>query len=36
MKVLIIVEESGTGYSNYAPDWPCCIDTGTTRAEVEK
>jgi predicted RNase H-like HicB family nuclease len=36
MKVLIIVEESGTGYSAYAPDLPGCIATGTTRAEVEK
>ena len=36
MKVLIIVEESGTGYSAYAPDLPGCIATGRTRAEVEK
>ena len=37
MKVLIIVEETGTGYSAYAPDLlPGCVATGTTRAEVEK
>jgi predicted RNase H-like HicB family nuclease len=36
MKVLIIVEETGTGYGAYAPDLPGCIATGTTRAEVEK
>jgi len=36
MKVLIIVEETGTGYSAYAPDLPGCIATGATRAEVEK
>lgn len=36
MKVLIIVEESGTGYSAYAPDLPGCIATGTTRSEVEQ
>ena len=36
MKVLIIVEESGTGYAAYAPDLPGCIATGATRAKVEK
>lgn len=36
MKILIIVEDSGTGYSAYAPDLPGCIATGATRAEVEK
>jgi predicted RNase H-like HicB family nuclease len=36
MKILIIVEASGTGYSAYAPDLPGCIATGSTRAEVEK
>ncbi|NOT09907.1 MAG: type II toxin-antitoxin system HicB family antitoxin [Gemmatimonadales bacterium] len=36
MKVLIIVEETGTGYSAYAPDLPGCIATGATRTEVEK
>jgi predicted RNase H-like HicB family nuclease len=36
MKILIIVEETGTGYSAYAPDLPGCIATGTTRDEVER
>ena len=36
MKVLIIVEKTGTGFSAYAPDLPGCIATGTTRAEVEE
>lgn len=36
MRILIIVEETGTGYSAYAPDLPGCIATGATRAEVEK
>lgn len=36
MKVLIVVEETGTGYSAYAPDVPGCIATGATRAEVER
>jgi len=35
MKVLIIVEESGTGYAAYAPDLPGCVATGATRTEVE-
>jgi predicted RNase H-like HicB family nuclease len=36
MKVLIIVEETATGFSSYAPDVPGCIATGETRAEVEQ
>ena len=36
MKVLIVVEQSSTGYSAYAPDLPGCIATGSTRAEVEQ
>lgn len=36
MKVLIIVEETGTGFSAYAPDYPGCIATGATREEVER
>lgn len=36
MKVLIIVEQTGTGYSAFAPQLPGCIATGTTRAEVEE
>ena len=36
MKYLIIVEETGTGYSAYSPDLPGCVSTGDTRAEVEE
>ncbi len=36
MKILIVVEKSGTGYSAYSPDVPGCIATGATREEVER
>ena len=36
MKYLIIIEETGTGYSAYSPDLPGCVSTGRTRAEVER
>lgn len=36
MKVLIIVEKAGMGYSAYSPDIPGCIATGSTREEVER
>lgn len=35
-KYLIIVEETGTGYSAYSPDVPGCGSTGKTREEVER
>ncbi len=35
-KYLIIVEESGTGYSAYSPDLPGCGSAGATREEVER
>jgi predicted RNase H-like HicB family nuclease len=35
-KYLVIVEQTGTGYSAYSPDLPGCVATGRTRAEVEK
>ena len=35
-RYLIIIEETGTGYSAYSPDLPGCIATGTSRAEVER
>ena len=35
-KYLIVVEETGTGYSAYSPDLPGCVATGKTREEVEK
>ena len=36
MKILIIVEETATGYSAYAPDLPGCVATGATRGDVER
>jgi len=35
-KYLIVIEETGTGFSAYSPDLPGCVATGATRAEVEK
>lgn len=35
-KYLVVVEETGTGYSAYSPDLPGCIATGATRNEVER
>lgn len=36
MKLLIVVEETETGYSAYSPDLPGCVATGSTREEVER
>jgi len=36
MKVLIVVEQSATGFSAYSPDIPGCIATGATKEEVER
>ena len=36
MKILIVVEETTTGFSAYSPDLPGCAATGATRAEVEE
>ncbi len=35
-KYLIIVEETGSGYSAYSPDVPGCGSTGKTREDVER
>jgi predicted RNase H-like HicB family nuclease len=35
MRLLIVVEETPTGYSAYSPDVPGCVATGGSRAEVE-
>ena len=35
MKYLIIIENSGTGYSAYSPDLPGCVSTGSTTEETE-
>lgn len=35
MKILVVVEATGTGLSAYSPDLPGCIATGRSREEVE-
>jgi len=35
-KYLVVVEETGTGYSAYSPDLEGCVATGRTREEVEQ
>jgi predicted RNA binding protein YcfA (HicA-like mRNA interferase family)/predicted RNase H-like HicB family nuclease len=35
-RYLIVIEETGTGYSAYSPDLPGCIATGRTRDSVER
>ncbi len=35
-RYLIIIEETGTGFSAYSPDLPGCVATGGTREEVER
>lgn len=35
-KYLIVIEETGTGFSAYSPDLPGCVSTGKNRAEVEQ
>jgi len=36
IKILIVVEQTPTGYSAYSPDVEGCIATGATREEVER
>ena len=36
MRFVIVVEETDTGYSAYAPDLEGCVATGATRDEVEQ
>jgi predicted RNase H-like HicB family nuclease len=36
MKLLIVVEQTDSGFSAYAPDVPGCVATGSTRDEVER
>ncbi len=36
MRYLIVIEETETGFSAYAPDVDGCIATGSTRPEVER
>ncbi|HXH48394.1 MAG TPA: type II toxin-antitoxin system HicB family antitoxin [Terriglobia bacterium] len=35
-RFLIDIEETGTGYAAYSPDFPGCVSTGHTRDEVER
>ena len=35
MRYLIVIEQTGTGYSAFSPDLPGCVATGTTREETE-
>lgn len=35
MRLLVVVEQTDTGLSAYAPDLPGCIATGPSRGEVE-
>jgi predicted RNase H-like HicB family nuclease len=34
-KYLIVIEQTGSGYSTYSPDLPGCVSTGKTRVEAE-
>jgi hypothetical protein len=36
MKLLVIVEQTGTGYSAYSPDLPGCVAAGPSRPDVEQ
>jgi predicted RNase H-like HicB family nuclease len=36
MKLLIVVEQTETGYSAYSPDLPGCVAIGQSRTEVEQ
>jgi predicted RNase H-like HicB family nuclease len=36
MRILIVVEQTETGYSSYSPDLEGCAATGRTREEVER
>jgi len=35
-RYLIVIEQTGTGFSAYAPDVPGCVSTGHSRAEIER
>ena len=36
MKLLVVVEQTATGFSAYCPDVPGCAATGATRPDVER
>jgi len=35
-RYLIVIEETGTGFSAYSPDVPGCAATGGSREDVER
>jgi predicted RNase H-like HicB family nuclease len=35
-RYLIVIEETGSGYTAYSPDLPDCVTTGLSREEVVK
>lgn len=36
MRYLVVIEETGTGFSAYSPDLPGCVATGATQDEVQR
>ena len=36
MKLLVVVEQTDTGYSAYSPDVPGCVATGPTQSDAER
>ena len=36
MRLLVVVEQTATGFSAYSPDVPGCVATGPTRPDVER
>ncbi|ATZ61104.2 MAG: type II toxin-antitoxin system HicB family antitoxin [Methanosarcinales archaeon Met12] len=35
-KFMIVLEQTGRGYSAYSPDLPGCVATGSTKEETEQ
>ncbi|MCI0498019.1 MAG: type II toxin-antitoxin system HicB family antitoxin [Thermoplasmata archaeon] len=35
-RFMIVLEETGSGYSAYSPDLPGCVATGSTKEETER
>ncbi|HEU4427837.1 MAG TPA: type II toxin-antitoxin system HicB family antitoxin [Myxococcota bacterium] len=36
MRILVVVEKTGSGFSAFPPDLPGCVATGDSRSEVER
>ncbi len=36
MKILIVIEQTPTGFAAYSPDLDGCVATGATRDDVER